>query len=219
LVTSDVWWWPGGARESSSSALRTESPSTLVPRGRRCARHGGAGSTAGCGSGPEGGEQGGAGEQGARQWRQAAAQTLTALTGEAAAKAIREWSDLPVALAADVLELLAQVGERHPVVLLTNATDRLTDDLKRLDIGHVFDAIVNTSDVGSPKPERAAFEAASDAVGRVLDASPPPATIAFVDDTRGHVMAAQSLGWRGHVYLDAVSLRDFLDECGLLKRA
>lgn len=154
-----------------------------------------------------------------RQWREAAAQTLTALGGEAAAEALREWSDLPVALAADVLGLLAQVREQHPVILLTNATDRLADDLERLGIGHVFDAIVNTSAVGTPKPGRAAFEAAAAAVGRVLDGPAPPERIAFVDDTRGHVIAAQALGWRGHVYLDAPYLSDFLDDCGLLRRA
>ncbi len=154
-----------------------------------------------------------------RQWREAAAQTLTALAGEAAAEALREWSDLPVALAADVLDLVAQVREQYPVILLTNATDRLADDLERLGIGQAFDAIVNTSAVGTPKPGRAAFEAAAAAVGRVLDRQAPPETIAFVDDTSGHVVAAQALGWRGHVFLDAPSLRDFLDDCGLLRRA
>lgn len=153
-----------------------------------------------------------------RQWREAAARSLTALTEEAAADALREWSDLPVALAADVLDLLAQVREQHPVILLTNATDRLAADLERLGIEHVFDAVVNTSVVGAPKPGRAAFQAASAAVARVLDGPTTPERIAFVDDTRGHVMAAQELGWQGHVYLDAPSMRNFLDDCRLLRR-
>jgi putative hydrolase of the HAD superfamily len=154
-----------------------------------------------------------------RQWREAAAQTLTALDGEAAAEALREWSDLPVALAADVLELIAEVIEQHPVILLTNATDRLADDLVRLGIEDVFDAIVNTSVVGTSKPGRAAVQAASAAVARVLDGPALPERIAFVDDTRGHVMAAQALGWQGHLYLDAPSLRNFLHDCRLLRRA
>jgi putative hydrolase of the HAD superfamily len=105
------------------------------------------------------------------------------------------------------------------VILLTNATDRLADDLVRLGIEDVFDAIVNTSVVGTSKPGRAAFQAASAAVARVVDGPAPAERIAFVDDTRGHVMAAQALGWQGHLYLDAPSLRNFLHDCRLLRRA
>lgn len=151
------------------------------------------------------------------RWRQAAARQLTGLTAATAAEAVREWSDLPVAVAADVLDLLAQVRVRHPVVLLTNATDRLPADLDRLGLVDSFDAIVNTSDVGAPKPEAAAFVAAAAAASTVLGRAAPPDTIAYVDDTVRHVTAAEALGWRGHVYVDAAALRDFLQRCGLLR--
>ena len=129
---------------------------------------------------------------------------------------MKEWSDLPVRLATDVLDLLAQVRARHPVVLLTNATDRLAADIYRLGIARAFDEIVNSSQVGAPKPEPAAFQAAAAAVCRVLGKSVQPGTIALVDDSQSHVEAAHALGWRGHVFLDAAHLSGFLDQCGLL---
>lgn len=156
------------------------------------------------------------GRSGDAQWRAAAARQLTAVVGARATEAVAEWSDLPVTLAADVLDLLAQVRRRHPVVLLSNATDRLPADLDRLGIAEAFDQIVNTADVGAPKPEAAAFEAAAAAVGTVLGHPVRSGLIAYVDDTAGHVTAAEALGWRGHVFRDAMGLRSFLQACRLL---
>lgn len=150
------------------------------------------------------------------EWREAAARDLPLLAGVTAADALREWTDLPVTLAADVLDLLAQVRERHPVVLLTNATDRLAADIDRLGIGQAFDEIINSSDVGAAKPDLAAFRAAATAVDRALGRTVTPEMIAFVDDSEGHVVAAQALGWRGHLFLDGWALRAFLHGCGLL---
>ena len=130
-------------------------------------------------------------------WREAAARDLTGIAGECATDALREWTELPEKLAADVLDLLAQVRERHPVVLLTNATDRLAADIDRLGIGQAFDEIINSSDVGAAKPDLAAFTAAATAVDRVLGRTVTPEMIAFVDDTKAHVAAAEALGWRG----------------------
>lgn len=152
-----------------------------------------------------------------QEWREAAARQLTALAGARATDAVREWSDLPVALADDVLALLAQVRVRHPVVLLTNATDRLPEDLERLGVADAFDQIVNTSVVGAAKPDARAFAAAAIAVERLLDRSVQPESIAFVDDTERNVVAAEAFGWRGHIYRDSESLRDFLLGCALLR--
>lgn len=152
-------------------------------------------------------------------WRAASAQSLTPLVGVLAVEALRESSDVPVTLAADVLDLVGRVRARHPVVLLTNATDRLDQDLARLGLVEAFDVVVNTSTVGEPKPGRAAFAAAFAAVGTVLGRTPSPGRMAFVDDTPSNVLAAQGLGWRGHQFRDASGLHRFLADCGLLDRA
>lgn len=150
-------------------------------------------------------------------WREAAARNLPSLSNEVASQAVKQWSVLPATLAADVLDLLAKVRARCPVVLLTNATDRLAADSERLGLLTLFDAIVNSSEVGAPKPEPAAFEAATTAVCRLLGQPVEPSTIAFVDDTEGHVKAAQALGWLGHAFIDATHLQAFLAACRLLR--
>lgn len=151
-----------------------------------------------------------------QEWREAASRDLAVLIGSRAADAVREWSDLPVVLARDVLDLLAAVRLRHPVILLTNATDRLPDDLERLGIAEAFDRIVNTSDVGAPKPDVRAFEAAATAAEQLLGGAIQPDALALVDDTEANVVAAEALGWGGHIYRDAESLNRFLLACGLL---
>ena len=65
------------------------------------------------------------------------------------------------------------------VVLITNATSRLSDDLRRLGLDGAFDHVVNSSAVGAAKPDPAIFRTALAVAGvEVADAL-------FVDAPRG----------------------------------
>jgi len=72
----------------------------------------------------------------------------------------------------------------------------------------LVDELVISAEVGCAKPDPRIFEIALDRVGA------RPGDALFIDDTPGHVAAAQALGIAGHVHTDSAStieaIQDFL---------
>ncbi|MFE2553106.1 HAD-IA family hydrolase [Streptomyces sp. NPDC059355] len=136
-------------------------------------------------------------------WRAQTASDLAGVCGSAdrAAELVEKWSALTGRLDRAVLDLLAGVRGRVPVVLVSNATTRLEDDLVALDLAEAFDAVVNTARLGAAKPDPRVFEAAARLAGA------DPRRCLFVDDTLGHVSAARAAGMTGHHYRHADRLR------------
>lgn len=121
-----------------------------------------------------------------------------------AAGAVAWWSSPYGEVDAAVLELVSACRRRAAVVLVTNATSRLPDDLRRLGLSAAFDHVINSSAVGAAKPDPAIFGAA------LAAASVVAADALFVDDTSAHVEAAQRLGLAAHHYTGPVALREEL---------
>ncbi|GII31172.1 HAD family hydrolase [Planotetraspora mira] len=93
-----------------------------------------------------------------------------------------------------VLELLRRAQAHVPVVLVTNATLSLEDDLARLGLTHFADEVVSSARVGVAKPDRRIYEIAAERVGV------PPQRCLFVDDRAENVEAAVRLGMHGVLY-------------------
>lgn len=127
-----------------------------------------------------------------------------------AAAAVAWWSSPYGEVDRAVLGLIGACRSRAAVVLITNATSRLPDDLRRLGLDGAFDHVVNSSVVGAAKPDPAIFRAA------LAAAAVEAAGAFFVDDTPGHVEAARRLGIAGHHYRGPEALRDELRARGLL---
>ncbi|MGP4113466.1 HAD-IA family hydrolase [Streptomyces sp. 4N509B] len=140
------------------------------------------------------------------RWRARVAADLAEACGapEVAGELVRQWSAVPGRVDAEVLELLRGVRRRVPVVLVSNATTRLEDDLAALGLTDAFDAVVNTSRVGVAKPDPRVFHVAAERVGA------KPERCLFVDDTAGHVEAARAAGLAAHHYRDVGGLREVL---------
>ncbi len=136
-------------------------------------------------------------------WREAAACELGAAKAD-----FLSWEGMTGYVDAEVLALVHQL--RVPVGLLTNATSRLNDDLRRLGLHETFDAVVNSSEIGFAKPDARAFEHAAGLLG-----SPCRETF-FVDDTLSTVEAATRLGFAAHHFSSANALRGALQGNGLL---
>jgi putative hydrolase of the HAD superfamily len=121
-----------------------------------------------------------------------------------ACAAVAQWSASPGTVDTQVLELLRQQRRRTTVALLSNATDRLEDDLDDLGVLHEVDRVYNSSRLGLAKPDPAVFVAVS------ADLAVQARQCAFVDDTRAHVQAAASLGMHAHHHTGARELAAFL---------
>ena len=145
------------------------------------------------------------------RWRERIVERLRSeFPGADAGRAVRAWSEGAGGVDPEVIALVRSVRRAGRVVLVTNATSRLPEDLRRLGIDGDFDAVVNSASVGVVKPRREIYATA------LASAAVPAGHALFVDDAPGNVVAARELGMAGHLYLGAVDLAQQLQAFGLL---
>ena len=146
-------------------------------------------------------------------WRRGVAEALErSHPGADAVGAIEAWSRSPGDIDAEVLALLRRYEPSGGIVLFTNATSRLDDDLEALGIRDAFRAVVNSSEVGSAKPELEMFQTGIRACGG------DPDRILYIDDTFENVEFGCAMGITSHRHRPDRSLERFLVESGLTRR-
>ncbi len=111
------------------------------------------------------------------------------------------------AINAGVLDLIRRLRRqgRHKLAVLSNAPPNLAQWLADWEILDLFDVVFCSGDEGVVKPTPAAFEITLERLGVA------PEQAVFIDDTLGHVKAAQSLGIHGILFTSAEDLVDQLD--------
>lgn len=87
--------------------------------------------------------------------------------------------------------MLRQVRARVPLILITNATPRLDEDLAALGLTDLADHVVSSAVEGIAKPDPALYRIAAGRAGVPMD------RCLFVDDSRENVAAAVALGMSG----------------------
>ncbi|WP_055563735.1 HAD-IA family hydrolase [Streptomyces atriruber] len=91
-----------------------------------------------------------------------------------------------------------------PVLLVTNATPWLADDLALLGLtgpDGFLDDVISSADLGIAKPDRRMYETAAERAGAA------PGRCLFVDDREENVDAAVALGMTGLLYREPADLR------------
>ena len=94
---------------------------------------------------------------------------------------------------------------RYKLAVLSNAPPNLAQWLADWKILDLFDVVFCSGDEGVTKPDPAAFEITLERLGVA------PEEAVFIDDTLGHVKAAQSLGIHGLLFTTAEALADRLN--------
>ncbi len=146
-------------------------------------------------------------------WRHEISRRLAAANPSSRAQeAVLAWSASAGEVNHAVLSLTVRARKHCVVGLVTNATDRLATDLARLGVAEHFDFVVNSSEVGCAKPSPEIFKRA------LAIAAARPEEALFVDDTLGHVAAAESLGIRSHHFKTADGLENFMRPFGVVER-
>nr|WP_202538630.1 HAD-IA family hydrolase [Streptomyces sp. SID8379] len=146
------------------------------------------------------------GEIDMRQWVEA---IVAAFAGRVPEERARELGE---ALAAspfhaddEVVRLLRRArAARLPLVLVTNATVELENDLAAMGLTDLADHVVSSARVGVAKPEPKIYEIAAALAGVPME------RCLFVDDTRENVDAAVALGMTGVVYRGPADLHPLL---------
>ncbi|MDK1476210.1 HAD-IA family hydrolase [Streptomyces sp. 549] len=100
-----------------------------------------------------------------------------------------------------VVAMLRRARAHVPVVLVTNATVELEDDLVTLGLADLADHVVSSARVGVAKPDRRIYEIAARRAGAAMD------RCLFVDDRLENVEAAVALGMTGLHYREPADLR------------
>ena len=104
-----------------------------------------------------------------------------------------------------VVEQIRSLRGQYKLAVLSNAPSGLVRWLGDWQIGDLFDLIVCSGDVGVAKPDPAIFELTLDRLGVSAEEA------VFIDDSRGHVAAANAVGLHGILFTDAEDLRAELD--------
>jgi putative hydrolase of the HAD superfamily len=104
----------------------------------------------------------------------------------------------------DVLSLIKMLNGRFKLAVLSNHPRGLVDWLADWGIRHFFDVVYCSGDEGRAKPDPAVYLTTLARLGV------PPYDSVFIDDTAGHVHAAQHLGMHGILFYDADKLEQDL---------
>ena len=104
-----------------------------------------------------------------------------------------------------VLSLIRQLHGRYKLAVLSNSPPGLADWLSDWEIINLFDVVFCSGDEGMVKPDPAAYRTTLNRLGIL------PHEAVFIDDTSGHVKAAQLLGIHGLRFTDAGQLKLELD--------
>ena len=105
----------------------------------------------------------------------------------------------------EVLTLIRQLYNRYKLAVLSNNPPGLGKWLADWGIIDLFEVIFCSGDEGLVKPDPAAYHLTLKRLG-VL-----PHEAVFIDDTSGHVKAAQKLGLHGLIFTNAAELRQELN--------
>lgn len=128
-------------------------------------------------------------------WRQDIQDNLAKISDAKTAKlAMSEWSDFSGIVDFEYLNCLRSKFGDTPVIVLTNGTTRLKEDLAKLGIEKSFFKIINSADVGVCKPDKKIFE-------HILSETQcAAAEILFIDDSLSHIESAKELGFATYHY-------------------
>lgn len=138
-----------------------------------------------------------------REWTEQIARGLAGqVPDEVARELARALPSSPTRVDEAVVGLLRRAQRHVPVVLVTNASTELDEELEPLGLlTHFGDRIVNSARVGVVKPDRRIYALAAELAGVAAD------RCLFVDDRPENVEAAAALGMTGVHFRTADDLR------------
>ncbi|GLW99641.1 HAD-IA family hydrolase [Microtetraspora sp. NBRC 16547] len=135
------------------------------------------------------------GEQTVEQWGEVIAAALADhVPMEQARELAVMFTRTPFRADENVVEMLRLAQAHVPVVLVTNATPDVEDDLALLGLAYFADEVVNSARVGVVKPDAGIYEIAAERAGVPMD------RCLFIDDRAENVEAAVALGMTGVLY-------------------
>jgi putative hydrolase of the HAD superfamily len=139
------------------------------------------------------------------EWRNSVQTKLSGSMSESSAKELVDsWTHSEVYIDKTIIEIYKDHYPNAKVVLATNATSRLNQDMKDHGLENLFDSVFNSSELGVAKPSGSFFIKAMSELGVGCD------EIIYVDDSSVNIQSAAKLGIRCHHYQNHTRLVEFL---------
>lgn len=146
-----------------------------------------------------------------RQWVAALERVLGMEFGDVRARRVAAvWTLGRGEIDDEMVELIKRLRAQVPVGLLSNATDRLAEDLEHHGLHEAFDVVLSSAQLQMAKPDPAIFRHAAHAMGC------RPADCFFADDLVENVDGARSIGMRAEVFTSRSQLEAELASLGLM---
>lgn len=146
-----------------------------------------------------------------KQWRVNIVAVLQATQPDSDVEsAINEWSASPGEVDEELLSLLSACKLSTEIMLFTNATSRLNNDLAVLGLDNWFSQVLNSSEMGSVKPEPGMYQAAIESCKCSAN------EIVYIDDSLQNITEANKEGITSHHYTSIEGCKQFLLDVGLL---
>lgn len=122
------------------------------------------------------------------------------------------WSDIFELIPATITLATSLKSAGHRIGILSNTCEahwEFAANRFRI-LGQIFDPVITSYEVGSMKPSRAIYDAATVAVGNAK-----PDEIFFVDDRAENVEGAKQAGWQASLFQGALPLAAELERLGV----
>jgi len=112
----------------------------------------------------------------------------------------------------EIVAATAHLHTRMPTALLTNNIPEWRESWRRLlDLDALFDVVIDSSEVGTRKPEPAIYELTHSRLGL------PHEALFFVDDLGVNLKPARALGWQTLRYDDTARVLEVLESIAAAK--
>jgi putative hydrolase of the HAD superfamily len=142
-----------------------------------------------------------------QRWSGEVACTLAKMNpGTRIENSAQSWLDSCGEACSELQAVLHDVKRHIKVLAVSNSTTRLREDLGTLGVEALFDAVINSSELGKLKPDREVYRIA------LAEAASCSWECIYVDVDDGNLQAAELAGMAIHKYTSPERLRRFLVE-------
>jgi len=123
------------------------------------------------------------------EWHQRVGNELVRKYGASVAACLLDaWNAEGWDIDRQLLDSLIRVCPGYQLVLVTNATNKLNEDLMRAGLGEAFRHVINSAEIGFAKPDPEFFRIALATSNAIAEET------VFIDDSSKNVVSAQEVG-------------------------
>lgn len=120
---------------------------------------------------------------------------------ELVSSAVTAWTSdhgIPIPATLEIVD--RRLTQDRPTFVFTNGSDRVAEELDSIGLSHLLHHLLNSAELGVPKPDPGAYAAAHAAIEARLRRVVGRGEVGFTDGRPANVDAARRFGWQGKIF-------------------